>query len=297
MFDRGNQGVSSEARTKGMRHTMQKSWYMVVAALALMLLATGPLAALPPSTATFALNSAGSGANLAGVYTSPYTGTINGGSTINVICDDFADDSYVPESWTAYVTSLSSLTSGTADTYLKWLNTAGSSITVDGQTLNQATAYAVAAVLSVEILGSITGSAAQEDYSFALWGLFDPTGVPGDPSDAGAFGQLANYGLTTDENNAKAYLNSAVTYVTSGAHTAEVAVDVKAVTIYSFDPNPLTGGGPPSCSGNPCPTAPPQEFITVSMVEPPSPALLGLDLLSVAGLIFFVRRRMKLTSL
>jgi len=268
---------------------MQKSWYMVVAALALMLLATGPLAALPPSTAAFALNSAGSGANLAGVYTSPYTGTINGGPTINVICDDFADDSYVPESWTAYVTPMSSLTSGTADTYLKWLNTAGSTITVDGQVLNQAEAYAVAAVLSVDIVESASGSQAQKDYSFALWGLFDPTGTPGNP---GAFTQLANYGDTTDENNAKAYLNGAVLLVASGVNAAQVAVDVNAVTIYSFDP--VTA---PSCGGSACPTAPPQEFLTVSMVEPPSPALLGLDLLSVAGLIFFVRRRMKLTSL
>jgi len=274
-----------------MRHTMQKSWYMVVAALALMLLATGPLAALP-STAAFALNSAGSGANLAGVYTSPYTGTINGGSTINVICDDFVDNSYVPESWTAYVTSLSSLTSGTADTYLKWLNTAGSTITVDGQTLNQAQAYAVAAVLSIDILESGTGSPAQEDYSFALWALFDPTGIPSDPTDLGAYGQLAKYGDTGDEDAAKADLKTAVLFVTNAANATQVAADVSAVTIYSFDP--VTA---PRCGSGPCPTAPPQEFITVNMVEPPSPALLGLDLLAVAGLIVFVRRRMKLTTL
>jgi len=271
-----------------MRHTMQKSWYMVVAALALMLLATGPLAALP-STAAFALNSAGSGANLAGVYTSPYTGTINGGSTINVICDDFADNIYVPESWTAYVTSLSSLTPGTADTTLRWLNTAGSTITVDGQTLNQAKAYAVAAVLSIDILESATGSAAQEDYSFALWGLFDPTGTSADP---GAFTQLANYGDLGDLVNATNDLNIAVSFVTNPANNSQVAADVSAVTIYSFDP--VTA---PKCGSGPCPTAPPQEFITVNMVEPPSPALLGLDLLAVAGLIVFVRRRMKLTAL
>jgi len=252
-----------------------------------MLLATGPLAALPP-TAAFALNSAGSGANLAGVYTSPYTGTINGGPTINVICDDFADNSYVPESWTAYVTPLSSLTPGTADGTLRWLNTPGSTISLDGHTLNQAQAYAVAAVLAVDILQSPTGSQLQEDYSFAMWGLFDPTGTLADP---GAFTQLINYGDLGDLVNATNELNAAVTYVFNSSNAAAVAADVNAVTIYSFDPVSA-----PSCGGSACPTAPPQEFITVNMVEPPSPALLGFDLLAVAGLIVFVRRRLKLTQ-
>ena len=150
---------------------MQKSSHLLVVISALLVLA-GALSAAPP-TATFLLNSAGSGANLAGVYTSPYTGQINGGPTIPVICDDFADDSYVPEQWTAYQTALSSVVSGTPDTYLRWLNTAGATVTINGSTLNQAQAYAVAAVLAFDILQS--SGVAQEDYSFAMWELFDPT--------------------------------------------------------------------------------------------------------------------------
>jgi hypothetical protein len=256
-----------------MKYTMQKSWYLVVVALALMLMATGPLAAQPPTT-TFNLTSAGSGANLAGVYTSPYYGTVSpGGSTIPVICDDFADDSYVPEQWTAYVTSLSSLSSSTPDAYLKW---AGA--TVGSTTLTQVQAYTVAAVLAVDILNS--AGTPQEDYSFAMWGLFDP---------AGAFTQLSNYGDIPDENMAKTYLNSAVSYAFNSANAAQVTADVNAVTIYSYDK-----GATSSQCGGPC--TQPQEFIAVSMAEPPSTALLGLDLLAVAGLMFFVRRRLKSTQ-
>jgi hypothetical protein len=275
-----------------MRYIVQKSCYVAVVAVSLMFLATGPLAAAPPPTTTFNLSSAGSGANLAGVYTSPYAGNLNGGPTIPVICDDFADDSYVPETWTAYVTSLSSLTSGTADGYLKWLNTPGATVSVDGYTLNQAQAYSVAAVLAVEILDTPVGTA-QEDLSFAMWGLFYPTGTASDP---GAFTQLTSYGDTTDLNNAIADLNSAVKYVETAANSAQVQADVNAVTIYSYDPTLPANPNGPTCNGAPCPNSPPQEFITVNMVEPPSTALLGFDLLAVAGVILFVRRRSKLAQ-
>jgi hypothetical protein len=260
---------------------MQKSWYVVLVAIALMFLGTGPLAAQTP--ASFYLNSAGSGANLAGVYTSPYTAQINGYPTINVICDDFSDDSYVPETWNANVTSLSTLASGT-QTDLKWLNTAGSFINVDGYSLNQAEAYTVAALLSYDILENSgpTQVQAQEDYSFALWGLFDP----GTSSDPGAFTQLISAGDNTDAINAVADLNSAVNYVET--HNLGPG-SYPNVTIYSYDTNDNPNG--PLCGTGACPNSPPQEFIVVNMAEPPSPALLGLDLLAVAGLILFVRRR------
>jgi hypothetical protein len=224
-----------------------------------------------PLTATFNLNSAGSGANLAGVYTSPYTGTINGGPTIAVICDDFADESYVPENWTAYVTPLSSLTSGSPDTYLKWLNTSGSSLTVGSYTLNQAAAYTVAAVLAVDILHSPTGSPAQEDYSYALWELFDY-------SDASS--QLLAHGDTIDAKNAFADLTGAVTYVETSSLGPG---NYSNVTIYSYDPGA-------TCVGATCPTTAPQEFITVSTPEPSSLVLLALGLLSLVGLALTRRR-------
>jgi len=267
-----------------MRYTTQRSWYLIVVALALMLLATGPLAAAPPPTVTFNLTGVGSGANLAGVYTSPYTGNINGGSSMGVICDDFADDSYVPETWTAYVTSLSSVAAeGSPDTILKWLTgvtpeAATETLTFGATTytLNQAQAYTVAAVLAVDIMNAPTGSQQQQDLSFSLWELFDY-------SDA----STALNGYTSDQTNSLNYLNAAIMFASNSADAAEVKADVNATTIYSYDT------GATGACGGPC-TAP-QEFLAVNMVEPPFPALLGLDLLAIGGLILFARRRLKLT--
>src|ERR1700690_335571 len=98
-----------------MRHSIQKSVYLAVPALALVL-ASGPLGA---QTVNFNLTSAGSGASLAGVYTSPYQGDINAGATIPGICDDFADNSYIEEDWNATSTSLSTITSAGPISYLK----------------------------------------------------------------------------------------------------------------------------------------------------------------------------------
>jgi hypothetical protein len=264
-----------------------------------MFLGTGPLAALPPTT-TFNLTGVGSGANLAGVYTSPYSGTVSPGTpTIPVICDDFADDSYVPEQWTANVTSLSSLTPGTPDTILKWLTgangeSATETLTLNGAsyTLNQAQAYTVAAVLAVEILSSGAGPA-QEDLSYAMWGLFDPTGTTNDlPNDLGAFTWLQYYGYNSDETIAVNDLQTAIKYVAANNLGPG---NYANVTIYSYDT--LGGANPngPTCNGGTCPNSPPQEFIAVRMAEPPSAALFLLDLLFVAGLTLFVRRRLKLT--
>jgi len=266
---------------------MGKSYYAVFGGLLFAWLPTLALAAPPPQV-TFNLTGVGSGANLGGVYTSPYSGNINGGATIPVICDDFLDDSYVPESWNAYVTPTSSVvagTYGTPDPYLNWLTAPGSTITVDGYALNQVQAYTVAAVLAVDIItqAGITtslGTNAQQDYSYALWGLFDPNAITSSLS-----------GYVNDQSYAQTFLNAAVTEVMTGSNATQVQQDVQATTIYTYKSG-INPNGPANCGG--C-SGPPQEFITVTMAEPYSPALLGLDLLGVAGLTLFVRRRRRAT--
>jgi LPXTG-motif cell wall-anchored protein len=177
---------------------------------------------------------------------------------------------------------LSSITTGT-DPYtsdLRWQTSAYA------PSLTQVQAYEAAALLSIDILGSGAGSVAQQDYSFALWGLFDPTD---------AFGQLTSYGDTTARNTAITDLNTAISDVTNPlARINGVSLSTYLsnwdVTIYSYDTG-ATGAG----CGGPCPV--PQEFITAvdppttGMAEPPAPALLGLDLLGIAGLILMARRR------
>jgi hypothetical protein len=265
----------------------ERLFCVVFAALALVLLTTGTLTATP--TANLDLVNAGSGANLGGVYTSPYYGTINGGSLVPVICDDFADESYVGETWTGYVTSLSSLasvssaTSGSTDTQLKWVNgvSAPLSISVDGSTLYQAQAYDVAALLSIDILASATGSQAQEDLSYALWGLFDP---------AEAFGAIGGLDLSNANNDLSAAVADVASNSVNGVNLGAYLSDYN-VTIYTYDPSALANPNGPMCGSAPCPMSPPQEFIAVSMAEPPAPALLGIDLLGLAGLLMIARRQ------
>lgn len=272
------------------KRIFEKSLYAAVVALALVLLTTNPLSA----QVTFNLTGVGpTEANLAGVYTSPYMGTINGGPTIPVICDDFSDESYVPETWKAYVTSLPSITSEVMNNSdLKWQGS-----TFD-PSLTQAQAYEAAAILSIEILGSTTVQA-QQAYSFALWGLFDPygNGSTTNPPDLGAFGQLEACSSTTCASalsSAMSDLSAALGDVTNSSSTIN-GLSVSAylsdynVTIYSYDAKANPAG--PVCGSGPCPISPPQEFITVSMAEPPSPVLLGVDLLGLAGLILVARGR------
>jgi hypothetical protein len=274
---------------------MHKSWYLVVAAFTVVLLAASPVAA---QTATLYLNSPGSGENLAGVYTSPYYGTINGGSTVPVICDDFADESFVPEEWTANVTNLSSLSSSTVDANLKWGTSAtGTSNDVNGSdpvsgtwNLTQAAAYDVAALLAIDILENSgpANAQTQEDLSFAMWGLFD---------SSAAFGALA--GLP-DQANAENDLSAAFSQyntLTSNGDLSSYISSFGTVTIYSYV-SPSNGGMTPLC-GSPlvgCAAngyqLPPQEFITVTAPEASTPVLLAIDLLGLMALVGFFRKRM-----
>jgi hypothetical protein len=101
------------------------------------------------------LTGVGQGNVMAGVYTSPYTGTINGTPT-TIICDDFQDDSFLNESWQANVSTVANLGA------TKW-----------GSNQQQ---YDAAAALSIQLLG--TSDVTQKGYlSYAIWDVFDNTDV------------------------------------------------------------------------------------------------------------------------
>lgn len=101
------------------------------------------------------LTGVGQGNVMAGVYTSPYAGTVDGTPT-TIICDDFADDSFLNESWLANVSTVASLG------VTKW-----------GSNQQQ---YDAAAALSIQLLG--TSNATQMGYiSYAIWDIFDNSGV------------------------------------------------------------------------------------------------------------------------
>jgi hypothetical protein len=269
-----------------MSDRMQKFLYRVGGLLSFVLLVSSPLFA--QDTVTFNLTGVGqdvgissTAPQLGGVYTSPYYGDIetddSPGPTVPVICDDFADNSFIPESWTAYVTPLSSILSETTtDSTLKfstgWNGTTGPASS-PSLTLTQTQTYTAAAILAVDILNS-TGLA-QDEYSYALWELTDP--------------QAASSALPGgDQAAVQSYLQTAVTEAESNNPSSYLNGDT--VTFYSYDAPP--NGMIPTCGGSPCASLPPQEFITVSTPEPSSPALLGLDFLGLSGLVLFARRRL-----
>jgi len=103
------------------------------------------------------LTSAGSNV-LGGVYVGPYTATINGVS-MQVVCDDFADESYIGETWTATVNSLGTLT-GT-----KW----GS----QGQATQ---GYDEMAWLFTQMM-STTNTQTIADIQYAIWAVFYPSAL------------------------------------------------------------------------------------------------------------------------
>jgi hypothetical protein len=231
------------------------------------------------------------GTVMAGVYTSPYLAYIND-STVgtNVICDDYSDDSYVPEDWDTYATQLSQLNSSSPVEFQPSLVNQSpcgtacqaypSSI---GYSLGEDTAYMTEAILAEELLAQPMGSVTAGELSFAMWDLFDPQAFTDLENEGAGTYNGASYTGSQLEGAANTYLQAAIT-LAKGDNLSEFS----NVTIYTYDPAVA-----PSCSGSPCPSAPPQEFIAVSnMPEPSSVAILGADLLAVAGLVFFFRRRL-----
>jgi hypothetical protein len=156
-----------------------------------------------------------------GVYVGPYNATVNGTST-QIICDDFTDESYVGESWTANVTTLANL-SGT-----KW-----------GGMSNATTLYDEAAWLATQMVSpTYSGNATQVGYlAYALWAVFQPAAVEN------WLGANSSTWLAV-----QAWLNSAgAQHFTPG----------EFANFFLYTPNmnyPIT------CNGGGCPTAPPQEF-------------------------------------
>lgn len=214
-----------------MAKTIQK--FLLVAAAAVLCLAPAAFA----DTASMTLTGAGSNV-LDGVYIGPYTATIDGVST-PVICDDFAAESYIPESWTANVSTFSSL----------------SNVKFTSGTVTQN--YEEAAYLALELLAAPKNSLQAGEIQFALWGLFDPSALTVLSAYNAAYGAAAQAYLTDAQNN----------------YSTLTAAQLAQITIYTPNTNYAI-----TCGSGPCRTTPPQEFIVVRTPEPTTLLLLGLGL-------------------
>jgi len=196
------------------------------------------------------------------VYTDPYFGTV-GGVSSTIICDDYADDSYLNETWKANATTVSSVTSSTNT--LKWI----------GKGISTQTLYDEIAYLSTQMLGT-SSAEGQEAYSFALWELTCTYGTPNPAAGLGLSAGCAKDPFSTITSNSTLW-NDANNDLNAALSQNYTPGEYSNVTIYT----PING------TQNE-PTIP-QEFIVVP--ESSTIVMVSADLLGLLALAFFFRRR------
>ena len=100
------------------------------------------------------------------IYVSPYYATVNGATNTPIVCDDFRDDSHLNTGWTANIVAFSSLATA-----------GGLSATAWGSASNALQLYEEAAWLTEGVLNQGSATQGQINYSYAVWAVFDPSGV------------------------------------------------------------------------------------------------------------------------
>jgi hypothetical protein len=224
-------------------------WYLAVASL----LCFAPNA-FATTTASLTLTGVGDGNTVGDVYVDPYTATITTGSTtqtgVAVICDDWSNNTYLGESWTATV-----LNAGTVSN-----STLGTPMFGNNQTL-----YNEAAWLGSQLMANPTNQTVQTEVSFALWALtYGQNGTTEeDPAPLAYLGSV--YGTTSTIYQQTAALLAQA--MTEGGYNAA------GWTIY--DPNPNTS--------TPIGDGTPQEFL----VHTPEVSTLISLALGICGLLLF----------
>lgn len=216
---------------------------------------------------TLKLVDVGSGYVMGGVYTSPYGVTVDGVREL-MICDDFKFDiPTIPYTWAATETSLTDI-----------LNSPPAPGTPKFAGPNMELNYTTAAILAGQLLSLPNLYSSQAGVlSYAIWAIFDPSVL--NTIQNGSYYTGHGY-LTTDQRETA---NNLLKDAKDKAALALANKDFSAIpqlTIYT----PATGVSPYKDS---------QEFLRVRITvpEPSFIALLAVDLMGIAGLVLFVRRR------
>ncbi len=220
---------------------------------------------------TLTLTGVGAGNVMAGVYTSPYVANIDG-TTTYAICDDFVDDSFIGETWSATESTVADLGSP-----IKWASA------------QQQQNYEEAAWLIVNKLLPAVNTNPDPTYlgeiSFAIWNIFDP-------GPTGAIAYLANY---YGSSTAPAVLQAQSLQSQAAQHYNDGTVNFASIEVYTPSSSPA-----PTCTGPGCPaggiTGLPQEFLVVATPEPSSLASLGANFFGLGVVVFFLRKRIVLKN-
>ncbi len=200
-------------------------------------------------TANLTLVNVSPGYNDGSFYTYPYNFSINGSSVLTpLICDDFVDDVYIGETWTATVSNIN-----TIEANGQMGPAAGSLAGLAGQ--SKLKAYLEAAYLYNKLYTNLNATTSVE-INHAVWALFSAT-----PYNAASQALFDEANLNTSESNTAAF--SDIVFYTPVARTQ------------MLNGSPVTGG--PN-NGRP------QEFIG-KVPEVSSLALLGFGLLGLGGLV------------
>lgn len=228
-----------------------KNWFLTL--VALLLFASVSLA----DTTKVTLTSVGNGTAVGNVYVGPYVATLGSGSTAvstYVLCDDWSDNTYLNESWTATIYTLSPLS--------------GTPLFGNNQSLYNAMAW-----LGSHLLANPTDKTLQADISFAIWEL--------------------SYGANNTAKETPAPTSSIYPVdqsVVAGliSQALNSGFDGSGWEILT----PISGTA--SCPGyanSTCPSSPPQEFL-VYAPESSAVVMLGADMFGLLALVFVFRRRL-----
>jgi hypothetical protein len=175
------------------------------------------------------------GQSFGGGYSDPYAGTVSvNGSTLDnnglIVCDDFYDEIYIPETWTANAVQASSLTTANIGNTLF-----GDPSTIHGNSVGGIGlgGYAALASLVQQLLAAAPNSQAQVDLSSAIWY------ITSGGTDVGGTYSIDGYAL---DSNAETDVKNALAFGNSQAGLNALAGDTN---LWILTPNPNLGSNNP----------------------------------------------------
>jgi hypothetical protein len=257
-----------------MNCSFPRSWFLTV--VAVLLFAATSLAQTTTITVTAP---APDGAYVGNVYVDPYTGTIGNSTTsVPVICDDWSNNTYLQESWTANVNTIAPLT--------------GTPMYATGTASANQTLYTELAWLGSQLLANSNNPTLQAEYSFAIWQLTYPSYPGTNPDSQTPFAYLSSLGTTDNANNILAAAQMYLCEATGSAGGPACAGYTSSAANYNAAGWEVLTPTGTSCTSAPstCPTWPAQEFL-VYTPEASTIVMLGVELLGILALAFFFRRR------